>query len=86
MPKKLSRRTSCAVCAQPTHDAKVGEYVELEITIPESPSDARQMLGAHSFCLNRVLADGRHVEVDLIIDEEYLPSDWRETHRQWLGT
>ena len=86
MPKKLSRRTACAVCAEPTDDAKVGEYVELEITLPESASDSRQFFGAHTFCLNRAFADGRHVEVDALIDPEHLPSDWRETHREWLGT
>ena len=86
MPKKLSRRTACAVCAESTFDAKVGEYVEMEITIPESPTNARQFFGAHSVCLSRALAEGRQVEVDLLIDEEHLPPDWRDTHGESLGT
>lgn len=70
--KKLSKRIACAFCALATDDAAVGEYVELEITVPESAGTQRQLFGAHVACLDVALADGRQVEVDLLIDEAEL--------------
>lgn len=68
MPKKLSKRIPCAFCSEPTVGVPVGDYIELEITIPESDEPQRQLFGAHTRCLSRAMRDGRQVEVDLLID------------------
>lgn len=68
MVRKLSKRVSCAFCTEPTDGVPVGEYVEFEITVPESEGTQRQLFGAHSRCLTNAMREGRQVEIDLLID------------------
>ena len=68
MPTKLSKRVPCAFCTGPTDRVLIGAYVELEVTVPESEGQQRQLFGAHTACLTRAMRDGRQVEVDLLIE------------------
>ena len=68
MARKLSKRVPCAFCSEPTDLVPVGDYVELEITVPESEESQRQLIGAHTTCVSHAMREGRQVEVDLLIE------------------
>ncbi len=68
MPSKLPRRVACAFCVESTEHVWVGEYVEFEVTVPESEALQRQLFGAHTGRLSKTMREGREVEVDLLVD------------------
>lgn len=73
MPRKVSRNMACAICGRPTDGAPLGEYLELEASIPESLGHQRQLFGVHMTCLNAAMEDGTEVDVDLLLDDDARP-------------
>jgi hypothetical protein len=64
MARKAPENLRCSICGGDT--AKSPDYVEVEITDPESEGSGRQLFGAHLRCLNSVLARTFAVERDAL--------------------
>lgn len=69
MARKMSRNAMCAFCGGSTTSCSLGEYLEVEITIPDATGPQRQILGAHTRCMDAALLEGIAVEVDALLDD-----------------
>jgi hypothetical protein len=64
MARKVPENLRCCICGGDT--AKSPDYVEVEITDPESEGSGRQFFGAHLRCVNGVLGWSFAVDRDAL--------------------
>ena len=67
MERKVPENLRCCICGGETTTSP--DYVEVEITDPESEGSGRHVLGAHLRCLNSLLARSFAVPREALIYE-----------------